>query len=53
VVTELLEHASGSTAIAGRRLGRPDAASLGAAGAAAAVLGAAALVQARRRRGGL
>lgn len=52
-VAQLLEHASGSTAIAGRRVGRPDAASLGAAGAAAAVLGAAALVRARRRRDGL
>jgi nucleoside-diphosphate-sugar epimerase len=53
VVAELLEHASQRTAIAGRRVGRPDAASLGAAGAAAAVLGAAALVRARRRRDGI
>jgi nucleoside-diphosphate-sugar epimerase len=53
VVAELLERASERTAIVGRRVGRPDAASLGAAGAAAAVLGAAALIRARRRRDGL
>jgi nucleoside-diphosphate-sugar epimerase len=51
VIDELAATISARTAIAGRRVTRPDAASLGAAGAAAAVLGAAALVRARRRRG--
>jgi nucleoside-diphosphate-sugar epimerase len=47
----LLEETGGRTAIASRRLGRHDAtATLGAAGATAAVLGAAALVRRSRRR---
>ncbi len=48
----LLEHVRGHHAVAARRLGRKDA-SLGAAGAAVAVVGTAALVRrARRRRRG-
>jgi nucleoside-diphosphate-sugar epimerase len=46
----LLEAAGGRTAIASRRVGRGDAAGLGAAGATVAVLGAAALVRRTRRR---
>jgi nucleoside-diphosphate-sugar epimerase len=46
----LVAGTQGRTAIAGRRVSRPDAASVGAAGAAVAVLGAAAVLRARRRR---
>ncbi|MBW1597098.1 SDR family oxidoreductase [Streptomyces sp. JJ38] len=53
VLAELLEEAEGRHAVAGRRLGRKDAATtLGAAGATVALVGTAALVRrARRRRG--
>jgi len=50
VLEALMVQARGRTTIASRRLGRPDATSLTAVSAAAAVLGAAALVRARRRR---
>jgi len=45
----LLENVAGQHAVAARRLGRRDA-TLGAAGATAALVGAAAVVRARRRR---
>lgn len=48
----LLEEARGRTAVAGRRIGRRETATLGAAGATVAVLGTAAIVRrARRARG--
>jgi len=50
VLEALMVQASGRTTIASRRLGRADATSLTAASAAAAVLGAAAIVRARRRK---
>jgi nucleoside-diphosphate-sugar epimerase len=49
-VEQLVRQTAGRTAIVGRRVSRPDAASVGAAGAAVAVLGAAAVLRARRRR---
>ncbi|MCQ4042891.1 SDR family oxidoreductase [Streptantibioticus rubrisoli] len=53
VLAELLEEVAGRHTVAGRRLGRKDAAaSLGAAGATVALVGTAALVRrARKRRG--
>lgn len=53
VLAELLQEASGRHTVAGRRLGRKDAATAaGAAGATVALLGAAAAVRrARKRRG--
>ncbi|WP_189131218.1 NAD-dependent epimerase/dehydratase family protein [Wenjunlia tyrosinilytica] len=52
-LAELLEEVSEHTAVAGRRLGRKDATTLGAAGATVALVGTAALVRrARKRRRG-
>jgi nucleoside-diphosphate-sugar epimerase len=52
VLAELLEEVAGRNSVAGRRLGRKDATTLGAAGATVALVGTAALVRrARRRRG--
>ena len=45
----LLEEARGRTAVAGRRIGRRETATLGAAGATVAVLGTAAIVRRARR----
>lgn len=54
VLAELLAEASGRHAVAGRRLGRKDAATtLGAAGATVALVGTAALVRRVRKRRGL
>ncbi|MCQ4080263.1 SDR family oxidoreductase [Streptomyces sp. RB6PN25] len=53
VLAELLEEVEGRHTVGGRRLGRKDAATLGAAGATVALVGTAALVRrARKRRGG-
>jgi nucleoside-diphosphate-sugar epimerase len=53
VLAELLEEVAGRHTVAGRRLGRKDAVTLGAAGATVALVGTAALVRrARKRRGG-
>ncbi len=52
VLAELLEEVAGRRTLAGRRLGRKDATTLGAAGATVALVGTAALVRrARKRRG--
>lgn len=52
VLGELLQEVAGRNSVAGRRLGRKDATTLGAAGATVALVGTAALVRrARRRRG--
>ncbi|AEW96420.1 MULTISPECIES: SDR family oxidoreductase [Streptomycetaceae] len=52
VLAELLEEVAGRRTVAGRRLGRKDATTLGAAGATVALVGTAALVRrARKRRG--
>lgn len=52
VLAELLEEVGGRNSLAGRRLGRKDATTLGAAGATVALVGTAALVRrARKRRG--
>ncbi|MFI0900112.1 SDR family oxidoreductase [Streptomyces sp. NPDC020983] len=52
VLAELLKEVAGRNSVAGRRLGRKDATTLGAAGATVALVGTAALVRrARRRRG--
>ncbi|MFG1809383.1 SDR family oxidoreductase [Streptomyces sp. NPDC049040] len=52
VLAELLEEVAGRNSVAGRRLGRKDATTLGAAGATVALVGTAALVRrARKRRG--
>ncbi|MDJ1135600.1 SDR family oxidoreductase [Streptomyces iconiensis] len=54
VLAELLEEVSGRHAVAGRRLGRTEAATAaGAAGATVALLGTAALVRRARKRRGL
>ncbi|GAA0308092.1 SDR family oxidoreductase [Streptomyces polychromogenes] len=54
VLAELLQEVSGRHTVAGRRLGRKDAATAaGAAGATVALLGAAAAVRRARRRRGL
>ncbi len=53
VLAALLEEVAGRHTVAGRRLGRKDATTLGAAGATVALVGTAALVRrARKRRGG-
>jgi nucleoside-diphosphate-sugar epimerase len=53
VLAELLTEVAGRHTVAGRRLGRKDAATLGAAGATVALVGTAAIVRrARKRRGG-
>lgn len=52
VLAELLAEVEGRNSLAGRRLGRKDATTLGAAGATVALVGTAALVRrARKRRG--
>ncbi|MDF9815521.1 nucleoside-diphosphate-sugar epimerase [Streptomyces sp. SPB162] len=52
VLAQLLEEVAGRNSVAGRRLGRKDATTLGAAGATVALVGTAALVRrARKRRG--
>lgn len=52
VLAELLREVAGRNSLAGRRLGRKDATTLGAAGATVALVGTAALVRrARKRRG--
>jgi nucleoside-diphosphate-sugar epimerase len=52
VLAQLLEEVAGRNSLAGRRLGRKDATTLGAAGATVALVGTAALVRrARKRRG--
>ncbi|MYX35550.1 MULTISPECIES: SDR family oxidoreductase [unclassified Streptomyces] len=52
VLAVLLEEVAGRNSVVGRRLGRKDAATLGAAGATVALVGTAAMVRrARRRRG--
>ncbi|WUD73312.1 SDR family oxidoreductase [Streptomyces sp. NBC_00510] len=52
VLAVLLEEVSGRNSVVGRRLGRKDAATLGAAGATVALVGTAAMVRrARKRRG--
>jgi nucleoside-diphosphate-sugar epimerase len=54
VLAELLEEVAGRHTVAGRRLGRKDAATtLGAAGATVALVGTAALVRRARKRRGL
>jgi hypothetical protein len=53
VLAELLQEVAGRHTVAGRRLGRKDATAAGAAGATVALLGAAAVVRAARRRRGL
>lgn len=53
VLAALLEEVAGRHTVAGRRLGRKDATTLGAAGATVALVGTAALVRrARKRRSG-
>lgn len=53
VLAALLEEVKGRHTVVGRRLGRKDATTLGAAGATVALVGTAALVRrARKRRGG-
>jgi hypothetical protein len=52
VLAVLLAEVEGRNSLAGRRLGRKDATTLGAAGATVALVGTAALVRrARKRRG--
>ncbi|MCW2874380.1 SDR family oxidoreductase [Actinacidiphila oryziradicis] len=52
VLAELIEEVAGRNSVVGRRLGRKDATTLGAAGATVALVGTAALVRrARKRRG--
>ncbi|BBA99961.1 putative NAD-dependent epimerase/dehydratase [Actinacidiphila reveromycinica] len=53
VLAELLAEVEGRNSVAGRRLGRKDATTLGAAGATVALIGAAAVVRSARRRRGL
>jgi nucleoside-diphosphate-sugar epimerase len=53
VLAELLEEVAGRNSVAGRRLGRKDATTLGAAGATVALVGTAALVRRARKRRGL
>jgi nucleoside-diphosphate-sugar epimerase len=53
VLAELLEEVAGRNSVAGRRLGRKDATTRGAAGATVALVGTAALVRRARRRRGL
>ncbi|SEN51217.1 SDR family oxidoreductase [Actinacidiphila rubida] len=53
VLAELLEEVAGRNSVAGRRLGRKDATTLGAAGATVALVGAAAVVRRARKRRGL
>jgi nucleoside-diphosphate-sugar epimerase len=53
VLAELLEEVSGRNSVVGRRLGRKDAATLGAAGATVALVGTAAMVRRVRKRRGL
>jgi nucleoside-diphosphate-sugar epimerase len=53
VLGELLEEVAGRNSVAGRRLGRKDATTLGAAGATVALVGTAALVRRARKRRGL
>jgi nucleoside-diphosphate-sugar epimerase len=53
VLAELLEEVEGRNSVAGRRLGRKDATTLGAAGATVALVGAAAVVRRARKRRGL
>lgn len=50
VLAELLDEVSGNHAVAGRRLGRKDATTLGAAGATVALVGTAALVRRARKK---
>ncbi|MFF7156133.1 NAD-dependent epimerase/dehydratase family protein [Streptomyces sp. NPDC008139] len=53
VLAELLAEVEGRNSLAGRRLGRKDATTLGAAGATVALVGTAALVRRARKRRGL
>ncbi|SDN25996.1 SDR family oxidoreductase [Actinacidiphila guanduensis] len=53
VLAELLDEVEGRNSVAGRRLGRKDATTLGAAGATVALVGAAAVVRRVRKRRGL
>ena len=53
VLAELLKEVAGRNSVAGRRLGRKDATTLGAAGATVALVGTAALVRRVRKRRGL
>lgn len=53
VLAVLLEEVEGRNSVAGRRLGRKDATTLGAAGATVALVGAAAVVRRARKRRGL
>jgi nucleoside-diphosphate-sugar epimerase len=53
VLAELLDEVEGRNSVAGRRLGRMDATTLGAAGATVALVGAAAVVRRARKRRGL
>jgi nucleoside-diphosphate-sugar epimerase len=53
VLAELLDEVEGRNSVAGRRLGRKDATTLGAAGATVALVGAAAVVRRARKRRGL
>lgn len=53
VLAALLEEVGGRNSVAGRRLGRKDATTLGAAGATVALVGAAAVVRRARKRRGL
>ncbi|WP_037912998.1 SDR family oxidoreductase [Actinacidiphila yeochonensis] len=53
VLAALLEEVEGRNSVAGRRLGRKDATTLGAAGATVALVGAAAVVRRARKRRGL
>lgn len=53
VLAELLKEVAGRNSVAGRRLGRKDATTLGAAGATVALVGTAALVRRARKRRGL
>ena len=53
VLAELLEEVEGRNSVAGRRLGRKDATTLGAAAGTVALVGAAAVVRRARKRRGL
>lgn len=53
VLAELLEEVAGRNSVAGRRLGRKDATTLGAAAGTVALVGAAAVVRRARKRRGL
>jgi nucleoside-diphosphate-sugar epimerase len=53
VLAELLQEVAGRNSVVGRRLGRKDAATLGAAGATVAFVGTAAMVRRVRKRRGL